>query len=102
MRHVVRSTWCKPALLFLLIPFFGQCGDVSEILIEDPECFVEGFGGGDYAFVIDVDRIEDFCPSSQERVDGNLIITIQEVQPGAPVLDPPCQATAPAIDSLQG
>ena len=61
MRKVMRSKWLKSLLLVALVPFVAQCGDESEIVLEDPECFVEGFEGGDYAFTVDVERIEDRC-----------------------------------------
>ena len=184
MHKVMRSRWWKPLLLLSLVLFVAQCGDESDVVMEDPECFVEGFEGGEYAFTVDVDRIDDlcaagffngyidpgpwgpfplpavadppqdititlpfvgavtgtvswsgstirfvvlqpvqisgipvpgygavsvtarvsasFCPASQERVDGELTITIQELQPAIPLINPPCQVTVPGIGSLQG
>jgi len=184
MRKVLQSTWLKPLLLLALFLFVAQCGDESEIVLEDLECFVEGFEGGDYTFSVDVEGIDDrcaagifnsyivpgpwgpfplpgetdppqdititlpfvgevtgtvswngetirlvvwqpiqitgivvpgfgavnvtarvsasFCPASQERVDGVLTITIQEVQPEIPVINTPCQITVPGFGSLQG
>jgi hypothetical protein len=62
MRNVPRSNWLKPLLLLALVPFVAQCGDESEIVIEDgdgQDCLLDEFDGGSYAF--SVTGVTDGC-----------------------------------------
>jgi hypothetical protein len=62
MREVMRSKWLKPLLLLALVPFVAQCGDESEIVLEDgdgQDCLLEEFDGGSYGF--SVTGVSDGC-----------------------------------------
>jgi hypothetical protein len=62
MNNMIRSTWLKFFLLFALVLSASNCGDETEIIIEEPECpALQGFAGGVYLFTVDVDRIVDGC-----------------------------------------
>ena len=59
MRKVM---WLKSLLLLALVLFVAQCGDESEIVLEDgdgQDCLLEDFDGGSYAF--SVTGVTDGC-----------------------------------------
>ena len=53
MNNMIRSTWLRSILLFALVLSASNCGDESEVIIEELDCMVEGFGGGTYLFTVD-------------------------------------------------
>jgi len=89
MHNMIRSTWLRSILLFALVLSASNCGDESEIIIQELDCDLEGFEGGNYEFVID--NVSDGCA-------GGLIG--QYVQPGdrfGPVFLPPADQLPPTI-----
>jgi hypothetical protein len=62
MHNTIRSTWLRSILLFALVLPASNCGDETEIIIEELECpALEGFAGGVYFFTVDVGGIADGC-----------------------------------------
>ena len=62
MNNMIRSTWLRFVLLFALVLSASNCGDASEIIIQELECpALEGFAGGVYSFTVDVGGIADGC-----------------------------------------
>ena len=61
MSNMLRSTWLKFILLFALVLSAANCGDESEVIIEELDCLIDGFEGGDYFFTVDVGGIADGC-----------------------------------------
>jgi hypothetical protein len=62
MNNMIRSTWLRSILLFALVLSASNCGDESEIIIQELDCpALEGFAGGQYSFTVDVNEIVDGC-----------------------------------------
>lgn len=66
MRNVLRPSESRSVLvpvLALAVAFFvAQCGDDSEIVIDQElQCLGEDFQGGDFSLLIDVERVFDRC-----------------------------------------
>jgi hypothetical protein len=62
MHNMIRSTWLRSILLFALVLSASNCGDESEVIIQELDCpALEGFAGGDYFFTVDVGGIADGC-----------------------------------------
>ena len=61
MSNMSRSIWLKFILLFALVLSAANCGDESEVIIEELDCLIDGFEGGDYFFTVDVGGIADGC-----------------------------------------
>ena len=49
MNNMIRSTWLRSILLIALLLSASNCGDESEVIIEELDCDLEGFEGGNYA-----------------------------------------------------
>jgi len=45
MNNMIRSTWLRFTLLFALVLSAANCGDESEVIIEDLDCMIDGFEG---------------------------------------------------------
>ncbi len=59
---MIRSTWLRSILLFALVLSASNCGDESEIIIQELDCpALEGFAGGQYFFTVDVSEVVDGC-----------------------------------------
>jgi hypothetical protein len=52
MHNMIRSTWLRFILLFALVLSASNCGDESEVIIEELDCMLEGFEGGTYIFAV--------------------------------------------------
>ena len=61
MSSVIRSTWFKFLPILALALFTVQCGDDSEVIIQDHCPGLDGFEGGDYIFMVNVGDIVDGC-----------------------------------------
>ena len=62
MNNMIRSKWLKFALLFPLVLTAANCGDESEVIIQEWDCpALDGFPGGQYSFTVDVGGIDDRC-----------------------------------------
>ena len=62
MNNMIRSTWLRFILLFALVLSAANCGDESEVIIEELDCpALEGFAGGQYLFTVDVGGVVDGC-----------------------------------------
>jgi hypothetical protein len=62
MNNMIRSKWLRFALLFALVLSAANCGDESEVIIQELDCpALEGFAGGQYLFTVDVGEIVDGC-----------------------------------------
>ena len=59
MSTMIRSTWLRSVLLFALVLSASNCGDESEVIIEELDCALEGFEGGTYIF--SVNSVGDGC-----------------------------------------
>ncbi len=87
MSNMLRSTWLKFILLFALVLFVAQCGDESEVIIQELNCpALEDFEGGDYSFTVNVGGITDGCA-------GGLFNGLIDRDPYGPV-------TLPALTDL--
>jgi hypothetical protein len=62
MNNMIRSTWLRAILLFALLLSAANCGNESEVIIQELDCpALEGFAGGQYLFTVDVNEIVDGC-----------------------------------------
>ena len=60
MNNMIRSKWLRSILLLTLVLSAANCGDDSEVIIQELNCpALEGFAGGDYFFTVDVGGIAD-------------------------------------------
>lgn len=59
MNNMIRSTWLRFILLFALVLSAANCGDESEVIIEELDCMIDGFEGGTYLFA--VNSVRDGC-----------------------------------------
>ncbi len=91
MSNMIRSTGFQFILLFALVLSAASCGDESEVIIQDLNCDLDGFTGGNFIFT--VDGVSTTCPISTELLD-------QFVSPGDqfPVVLPAVEDLPPTID----
>jgi len=62
MNNMIRSTWLRAILLFALLLSAANCGNESEVIIQELDCpALEGFAGGQYLFTVAVNEIVDGC-----------------------------------------
>jgi|GEM_PF-3177844 len=90
MNNMIRSRWLRSILLFALVLSAANCGDESEVIIQELNCDLEGFEGGNYEMVIN--SVTDGCTGG--------VIVGQYVQPGdrfGPVTLPPGDQLPPTI-----
>lgn len=94
MRNVIRSKWFRSALALTLLLFVAQCGDESDIVIDQElQCLGEDFAGGAYTFT--VNSVSDDCGL------GDFGLLDEFVSPGdqfGPVVLPSAQQLPPTID----
>ena len=64
MNKTMRSRWWKPLLLLPLVLFAAQCGDESEVVIEESDCQVDVLERGLYSF--NLVNVEHNCPIDVE------------------------------------
>ncbi len=92
MRNVIRSRWFLSLLLLALAPLVAQCGNESDVVIEQQlNCLGQDFAGGLYTFT--VNSVSNDC--------GLDDIISQLVGPGdqfGPVSLPDAQQLPPTID----
>ena len=52
MNNMIRSKWLRSILLLTLVLSAANCGDESEVIIEELDCVLDGFEGGTYTFAV--------------------------------------------------
>lgn len=90
MSNMIGSTGFRFILLFALVLFASNCGDESEIIIEELDCDLQGFQGGNYEF--EINSVSDGCTGG--------VIVGEFVKPGdqfGPVALPPVDQLPPTI-----
>lgn len=90
MNNFIRSGWLRLTLFLALVLSAASCGDDSETIIQEINCDLEGFEGGNYELVID--SVSDGCTGG--------VIAGQYVRPGdrfGPVDLPPGDQLPPTI-----
>jgi len=93
MNNMIRSKWLRSILLLTLVLSAANCGDESEVIIEELDCELEGFEGGNFMF--NINSVSDGCTG------GLLVGTV--VSPGdsfGPVALPGTDELPATIDIL--
>jgi hypothetical protein len=103
----------KPLLLFAMILFVAQCGDESEVVIEDGDgqnCLLEDFDGGSYTFTANAlsdgcteDKwLETFFPIAGEQFGPVEIPSLDELPATVDIPGIPLVGTVPVQVSCSG
>ena len=109
MSSLIRYAWLSAVLVLALGFFASNCGDESEVIIEEMDCQLDGFEGGSYLFTVNDIRDSENC--SMGLADGYIgqtfgpaVLPATDQLPSDPtdINNVPLVGTVPVVFSTNG